>query len=285
MASSVYRSARPTPRGTTTSTAPHARHLYRRASTVVEPGAVCGSSGPSTSRLRSPWPTTVNRRPGSRLAAPQHGQLAGRTAEHDGGDVSQNLTSIADWMIRTSLRGIACNCLQAERGGRTVLDTPPATFLSEPRARAFSPPRPSTTTAPNRARNAQAQRGRWTRSPPDLPQTACARSGVDPSTTLRGNTQHEIRAYATTIGRAVVAAWCPLTWEAFEDYRLNQISLHATDLTIIQHLAAGRTDEATQAAIDCGLLVITDTATKRSRECVELEAKIRRLGLSVPWST
>jgi len=120
MASRVYRSARPTPRGTTTSTALHARHRYRRATTVVEPGADSGSSGPSTSRLRSPWPTTVNERPGSRLAAPQTGQLAGRTAEHDGGAFAQNLTSIADWMIRVSLRGIACNCLQAERGGRTV---------------------------------------------------------------------------------------------------------------------------------------------------------------------
>jgi hypothetical protein len=137
MASSVYRRARPTPRGTTTSTALHARHRYRRASTDAEPGAESGSSGPSTSRPRSPWPTTTNERPGSRLTAPQTGQLAGRTAEHDGGAFAQNLTSIADWRIRTLLRGIACNCLQAEHGGITVLDTPPATFLSEPYAGSF----------------------------------------------------------------------------------------------------------------------------------------------------
>ena len=58
MASSVYRSARATPRGTTTSTAPHPRHRYRRASTVLDAGPASGSSGPSTSRPRRPWVST-----------------------------------------------------------------------------------------------------------------------------------------------------------------------------------------------------------------------------------
>lgn len=140
MASIVYRSPRATPRGTTTSTAPHPRHRYRRVSTVVEPGAQSGSSGPSTSRLRSPWPTTVNERPGSRLAAPQPGQLAGRTAEHDGGATAQNLTSIADWMIRVPLRGIACNCLLRSAAGERCANTARHPFVRAPCPGVFSGP-------------------------------------------------------------------------------------------------------------------------------------------------
>jgi hypothetical protein len=128
MASSVYRSALATPRGTTTSTAPHPRHRYRRASTVLDSGPASGSSGPSTSRLRRPWPTTRSGLPGSRLAAPQAGHLAGRTAEHDGGNCAQNLTSIADWMMRVSLRWIACNRLRRSAAGERWLQPPPATF-------------------------------------------------------------------------------------------------------------------------------------------------------------
>jgi hypothetical protein len=137
MASSVYRSARATPRGTTTSTAPHPRHRYRRASTVRDSGPASGPSGPSTSRPRRPWPTTQSGLPGSRLAAPQPGQLARRAAEHDGGTCAQNLTSIVDWMMRVSLRWIACNRLRRSAAGERWLQPPPATFLSGLHARAF----------------------------------------------------------------------------------------------------------------------------------------------------
>ena len=35
----------------------------------------------------------------------------------------------------------------------------------------------------------------------------------------------EIRAYATIIGGEIVARWCPITWRAFEDYRLGGVAL------------------------------------------------------------
>jgi hypothetical protein len=132
MASSVYRSARATPRGTTTSTAPHARHRYRLVSTALDSGPASGSSGPSTSRLRRPWPTTRSGFPGSRLAAPQPGHRAGRTAEHDGGACAQNLTSTSDWMMRVSLRWIACNRLRRSAAGERWVQPPPATFCPGP---------------------------------------------------------------------------------------------------------------------------------------------------------
>lgn len=126
MASSVYRSARPTPRGTTTSTAPQDRQRYRRATTVVDVGASPGKLGPSTSRLRSPWPTTPTARPGSWPAPPQAGHLAGRTAAQDGGPSAQNLTSSPDWMMRVSLRWIVVNCLRRSAAGeRCSLHRPP----------------------------------------------------------------------------------------------------------------------------------------------------------------
>ena len=143
--------------------------------------------GPSTSRPRRPWPTTRSDLPGSRLAAPQPGQLAGRTAEHDGGTCAQNLTSIPDWMMRVSLRWIACNRLRRSAAGKRWVQPPPATLLSGPHARAYSPARTPTTSAARRARNARARRGRWIFSRSETPHSACARSGRYPSTTLLGN--------------------------------------------------------------------------------------------------
>jgi len=193
MASSVYRSARATPRGTTTSTAPHPRHRYRRASTVLDAGPASGSSGPSTSRPRRPWPTTRSGLPGSRLAAPQPGQLAGRTAEHDGGTCAQNLTSIPDDACVASLDSLQSP--SAERGGRTVgATTARHLFVRAPCPGIFSGAAP-TTSAASRTRNAHARRGRRTSSRAKTHYSACARSGRDPSVTLLSNSR-AVRASA-----------------------------------------------------------------------------------------
>lgn len=54
IAPSEYRYPRPTPHGTTTRTAPHALHRYRRATTPVSAGCSPGAIGPSTVRARRP---------------------------------------------------------------------------------------------------------------------------------------------------------------------------------------------------------------------------------------
>lgn len=46
--------------------------------------------------------------------------------------------------------------------------------------------------------------------------------------------QAEIRAYAKIIGERFVAPLFPLTWEAFEDYRLNAYTLSRMELRILQ---------------------------------------------------
>jgi thymidylate synthase (FAD) len=54
-----------------------------------------------------------------------------------------------------------------------------------------------------------------------------------------GHAQHEIREYAYAIEQ-IVARWVPLTWEAFEDYRLNSVSLSRLEAALITKLLKGK---------------------------------------------
>ena len=55
--------------------------------------------------------------------------------------------------------------------------------------------------------------------------------------------QYEIRVYAETIGD-LVADWVPLTWKAFQDYRMGGATLSATALDCIRRMLKG--EEVTQ---------------------------------------
>ena len=55
--------------------------------------------------------------------------------------------------------------------------------------------------------------------------------------------QMEIRAYAGAIG-AMVADWVPLTWEAFQDYRVGGAQLSAKGLDCVRRMLGG--EEVTQ---------------------------------------
>jgi thymidylate synthase (FAD) len=95
--------------------------------------------------------------------------------------------------------------------------------------------------------------------------------------------QLEIRDYARTIGNEIVARWCPITWEAFLDYRVEQINLTRLDIQIIEAIGSGDTKRATAMATEMGWLKRGEKGLKRNRERNELEAKLRRLNLPVPW--
>jgi len=100
------------------------------------------------------------------------------------------------------------------------------------------------------------------------------------------NAQWEIRQYASIIGNEIVRRWCPLTWEAFLDYRLHAISFSRLELDIIQKLTVGQVNEAIASAIQSGLLpedFQPGAELKRNREREELEQKLRQLGLPIPW--
>ncbi len=95
--------------------------------------------------------------------------------------------------------------------------------------------------------------------------------------------QWEIRQYARTIGEQIVALWCPATWEAFNDYRMNAMGLTGLEIPIVSALAGGNPSEATTLAERCGWLEAGKRGLKRNREREECEEKLRRLGFTVPW--
>jgi len=49
---------------------------------------------------------------------------------------------------------------------------------------------------------------------------------------MDSHAQYEIRVYADVIGQ-IVKATCPMSWEAFEDYRLNALGFSAVELKIL----------------------------------------------------
>ena len=56
--------------------------------------------------------------------------------------------------------------------------------------------------------------------------------------------QYEIRVYADVILEQIVKVWVPLTYEAFQDYRLNSALLSARSLSLVRALVSGRRKEA-----------------------------------------
>lgn len=99
---------------------------------------------------------------------------------------------------------------------------------------------------------------------------------------LHSHAQFEIREYARVIGHQIVARWCPIAWGAFLDYSVNGLALSALETKVVALLSAGRAAEASAALEIAGLLT---TPLKRSRERDELAQKLRRLGLTPPWSS
>jgi thymidylate synthase (FAD) len=101
---------------------------------------------------------------------------------------------------------------------------------------------------------------------------------------MDAHAQEEIRAYATLIGEQVVAKWVPLAWEAFQDYRMGGMFFTRLDREIFELVVAGDDEGATRRAEELGILSRGSKGIKRNRERAELEAKLERFGLSIPWA-
>ena len=95
--------------------------------------------------------------------------------------------------------------------------------------------------------------------------------------------QFEIRAYAEVIGKEIVARWCPMAWEAFMDYRVNGAELTHLDSRIIAAIAAGDPERAVDIAIESEILTPRGEERTRNMEREEVEEKLRRLGMTIPW--
>jgi thymidylate synthase (FAD) len=95
--------------------------------------------------------------------------------------------------------------------------------------------------------------------------------------------QFEIRSYASIIGNEIVSRWCPIAWEAFQDYRMNAASLSRLEIEVIRAIQANNPRHAIDLAIQFGLLPPDGKPSKRNREREDMEAKLTSLNIAIPW--
>ena len=122
---------------------------------------------------------------------------------------------------------------------------------------------------------------------------------------MDSHAQLEIRQYANIIGNEIVAKLFPLTWGAFQDYRLNAINLTARDINMIRQIDMcndsivihtpgnkyKKTIETHEEKLEwlftnnsCRWLEKRKDGTLMNNiERIEFEEKAKRLGIEVPW--
>jgi thymidylate synthase (FAD) len=100
---------------------------------------------------------------------------------------------------------------------------------------------------------------------------------------MDSHAQLEIRLFAETIGDEIVRRWCPLAWEAFEDYRRGAFALTRLETEIVGALLRGDAEAARTSAAAFGWLEPGTNGLKRNRERQECEEKLTRLGVDLPW--
>ena len=100
---------------------------------------------------------------------------------------------------------------------------------------------------------------------------------------MDSHAQAEIRAYAQTIGTQIVSIWCPEAWQAFVDYQLSGLFLGRSEAELIRALEAGDVACACEVAKREGWMAADGSVNPKSRECQEVESKLRALGIVPPW--
>jgi thymidylate synthase (FAD) len=101
---------------------------------------------------------------------------------------------------------------------------------------------------------------------------------------MDSHAQYEIRSYANVIGNEIVKKWCPLAWEAFENYRLNSFNLTEIEIFVIKNLISGNLNEVMSFLTNLKLLTYENGGIKKSREFSEIEDKLKKLNIVVDWS-
>lgn len=96
---------------------------------------------------------------------------------------------------------------------------------------------------------------------------------------MDSHAQKEIRDYATIIGEQIVAKWVPLVWEAFQDYRLNSITLSGPEMKTLRDSISARGGFGIPAETQqkYGLAKTVDGVIKPTREGDELRAKLQKM--------
>jgi thymidylate synthase (FAD) len=99
---------------------------------------------------------------------------------------------------------------------------------------------------------------------------------------MDSHAQFEIRSYANIIGNEIVRKWCPLTWQAFEDYQINSIKLSKIDTTVIELFNSNKSEELFIYLQEVGFLN-EKGEKKQSRERDEMEKKLKQLNIVIPF--
>ncbi|MDX2479346.1 MAG: FAD-dependent thymidylate synthase [Desulfuromusa sp.] len=100
---------------------------------------------------------------------------------------------------------------------------------------------------------------------------------------MDSHAQLEIRRYAEAIGEQIVSRWVPLAWEAFKDYRFNQMTLSQQDQELLTLLAGGKDQAADDWCRERGWVKTKAEKLVLSREAMEFADKLAALGMTPPW--
>lgn len=96
------------------------------------------------------------------------------------------------------------------------------------------------------------------------------------------NAQLEIRKYAEVICNEIVRRWCPITWQAFWDYRMNSMTFSGLEIKLITAMINGDNDKVFALAKEFKWLK-DDNSKTSSRELFEFEEKLGKLNIPCPW--
>lgn len=96
--------------------------------------------------------------------------------------------------------------------------------------------------------------------------------------------QYEIREYARVLCDQVLKIWCPITYEAFNDYILHSTSFSSFEQDLLGMIANSRNVEAIKRAESLGWMdKDKDGNLKKNRERIEFEEKLKSLKIIIPW--
>lgn len=96
------------------------------------------------------------------------------------------------------------------------------------------------------------------------------------------NAQLEIRQYAEVICNEIVKRWCPVTWQAFWDYRMNSMAFSGLEIKIITAMLKGDDKIINELAKEFKWLK-EDNSKTTSRELFEFEEKLEKLKIGSPF--
>lgn len=96
--------------------------------------------------------------------------------------------------------------------------------------------------------------------------------------------QYEIREYARVLCDHVLKIWCPITYEAFNDYILHSTSFSSFEQDLLGMIANSKNVEAIKRAESLGWMdKDKDGNLKKNRERIEFEEKLKSLKIIIPW--